>query len=234
MKILVYLNIFLLSFLLVACGDSAAKTNNENEVINNNSSSNDGEGDEKESSNIINCTVTGDRSAVYKIVGEKASIIFMGFDSGKLNMFSVTFDNDEGVQMSTGAMTLDINARGEQMESSLAFLNFNTNGEDWKDEFHAQFYPLYFDTTPDSKDSKTYVTVTEMEKLDDGYMRLKGSFRFNAANSPDPADLPKACLNDALKNAGRKPTYLASLAGTSQISVKGDFNIVFLVKPLGW
>lgn len=184
--------------------------------------------------NVINVTIAGAKSGTYRITGEKASATFAGFQDTRLKSFSLIFTTDAGVQMQTGATTLDLGSRSEQKGGGTARFSVNADNEKWQDTFNSQFYPLYFDATPDSSESATYITLHKVEKLKDGYLLLEGKFRFNAANSPQAEALPKAALDDALANSGRKPPYRSDLAGTTKIQAGGDFKVAVLVKPFGW
>ena len=184
--------------------------------------------------NFINVNIMGDRVENYSIVGEDASAIFMGFANNQLKAFSLIFNTQDGVQLQTGAFTLDLSSRAEQKGSDLAMVNFNVESEKWQDQFNSQAYPLYYDATPDNSESATYITLSHVEQIADGYLLLQGKFRFNAASSPAPEDIPKEALSDALENTGRKPPYRPDLAGTGKISAAGDFKVAVLVKPFGW
>lgn len=214
---------FSLSFL--ACGLGSGRTSSSN--------SESTESGDSQSENTIHVMVTGDLSATFDLKGERVSAAFMGYANDTLRAFTVGFNQDD-VLMMTGMMNLDLNSRMEQTGSNLANFDFNREGEDWQKKFNSQYYSLFYDINVDQRDSKTYITLTNVEKLPDGYLLVEGKYRFNAANNPGAENLSPACLNDALKNPDRRPVYLASLAGTSQVNVQGDFSVVVLVKAFGW
>ncbi len=184
--------------------------------------------------NFININVSGARSGSYNFEGEQAAAAFMGFQDNQLQAFSLVASNDMGLLMQTGGFTLQLSQKEEQAGSELAQLNFNAEGDEWRDVFNSQFYPLYYDTSADGSESKTYVTLTKVEQLAEGYLLLEGNFRFNAASGPETHDIPKAALHDAQANAGRRPPYQAELAGSASIKVSGNFRVAVLVKPFGW
>lgn len=217
-KISSYLSAVVLSFLLIACSNDDINKSSSNVTQ-----------DEKD--NFVKCTVSGDKGGTFKAVGKSANIGYLSIENNVIQLFSVGFNDLNGASLSTGMFPLDLNSRSEQEGSILGMFTFN-DGKNHNDQFSSQFYPLFYDTNEDFRDSSTYVTLTNVEKLQGGYLHLKGRFKFNASNIPEK--LPEACMMEAFEHTDRHPTYLAKLAGTSEIHISGEFDVVILVKITGW
>ncbi|MFH6956207.1 hypothetical protein ACHRV1_02290 [Flavobacterium aquidurense] len=215
MKILLSL---LLSFFLMGCS---------------NSDSSFGESEGSNPKNSLNCIISGDKGGTFAAVDKDVKVGFLQVGDRYVEAFFVGFKQADGTNMSTGMFPLDLNSRSEQTGTAMGMVDFGSSS-DWMDRFSSLYYPLYYDTNADERNSKTYITLTKAEKLKGGYLHLAGRFRFNASNNVPFEKMPIACLEEALQHTDRYPRYLASLAGTSQVQVSGNFDVTVLVRLTEW
>jgi hypothetical protein len=178
-----------------------------------------------EENNFIRCTVSGGRGGSYEATGDNASWGLLSFPDGDvLTGFNLIMkDLKHDVSVSSGFFELDLLSKAEQECDASSSLDFNDSKQDnWEDRF-ASLLRLNVYDGPDGLDSKGYLTLTTVEKLPDGYLRLAGTFHFKASNLPD--SMPEAAILDVWANPDRVPACNPDLLGTTDLEVHGTFDV---------
>ena len=192
----------------------------------------------------VQFTISGYSGGTYRLEGEKANKA-VGIMPLKGSVIMLSLDlYDEASRTEVAAMgNLDLSLSSEQIsEASALFtssVQFNTAqkgqagaGGRWQDSFSAMAYPFFYGD-PDNTESFANRWLITSEKLPANRLRIRGNVTFKASNSPlvsavtnyDNAHV-EAVMKDAFEHPGRKPPYDAHLAGTDQITVRGDFDVI--------
>lgn len=175
--------------------------------------------------NSISITIEGNVNRKIESRGQDVNVGLLKFTRTTLEGFgvgSIVFDNntDAKTAVNTGLMKVELQEKGEQQGTATGSL-IAENGNSQMD-YSGMAYFLYYDTDPDQKNSKTYLTLTEVKDTA-GLLKLSGRFRYNAAYSPSPLSEP--CVKEGLANAGRIPMYNPDLCGAQKVKVSGTFTI---------
>ncbi|MDR2014195.1 MAG: hypothetical protein LBP99_01045 [Azoarcus sp.] len=193
------------------------------------------------SGDYVQFTVTGYSGGTYRLEGNKANkcagIVTL---KGSARMLSLNL-YDEASRTEVGLVgLLDLAVLSEQVVPvtplTMNAVKFNTPPkkmtivDDWQDHFMSMSHPLFYGN-PDTMESAASRWFISSEKLPKRRLRIRGNVTFQAANNPlvqsgnHDATLVRSVLEEAGKHPGRRPPYNAQLAGTSEITVRGDFDI---------
>ncbi|MDR1540188.1 MAG: hypothetical protein LBU32_19740 [Clostridiales bacterium] len=199
-------------------------------VLADNLSDSAGDESDKESFQRVRFVISGYRGGNYEALGDDVLIGSFFMKDDVLPLFTIGLKAEDGTSITLAMENLNITSKSEQMGSLLSTVEYT--GESWEDSFTSQYRMIAYDASENSDDSRSYMTLSKIEKLGGGYLHLVGTFRFKACNLPDP--VPEAAILDAFKNPHRSPPYNPEFLGTTDIEASGDFDITMLAQLLGW
>jgi hypothetical protein len=217
---MIYRNTIFAAIVLLAMGcskkDDAATGNNA--------------GDKDQPQNKMTVTVSGDFTKSYTAVGEDVGIGYLKFTKTGLNAFVLSGSTTDAAgtltSVSTGLIALQLQTGVEQVGEIALAGGASIRSKDADQVYSGINYFQYFDTDPDGKKSRAYVTLTDI--TDTGkYLRLTGSFHVNSAKvAPEPS---MACQQDASLNTGRSPMFSSVICGAKDVQTKASF-VIYLDK----
>lgn len=209
----------LLAFTMAACG-SCVKENAKEPVT-----GEPGKDIDAADLNSISVTIEGEVNQKIETRGQDVNVALLKFTKTSLEGFGigatvVNATTHVTTSTSTGLMKIDLGAKTEQ--EGLAAGSVMVESGNSRPTYSGQSYFLYYETATDQRNSKAYLTLTEVTDTAN-LLKLRGQFRYNAAYGPEP--MSQDCALEAIKNSGRLPMYNPDLCGAKKVAVKGTFTI---------
>ncbi|PSL46377.1 hypothetical protein CLV51_103355 [Chitinophaga niastensis] len=216
---MIYRNTMLASLVLLAMGCSKK----------NNTDTNNADGKDKPLNKMM-VNVSGDFNKSYTVTGEDVGIGYLKFTKTGLETFvlsgGITDAAGTLTSVSTGVLSLQLQTGVEQVGEIALAGGASIRSKNADEVYSGISYFQYFDTDPDGKNSKAYLTLTEIKDTAN-YLRLTGSFHVNAAKvSPEPS---MACQQDAYLHSGRSPMFSSVICGAKDVQTKASF-VIYLDK----
>jgi hypothetical protein len=189
-------------------------------------------------SNYLSFTISGYGGGSFRLEGEDAAEGFnvMSGESDTEKAITIAYYDEKTKTDIRIIGGVDLAISGEQTTGGLFQVAFNqekgtTHIANWQDYFDPFAYGAFY-PTPEGEPSSLARWIVQSEKLSGGKIRFKGSATFDASNSPmTEADNTDSALvlkvnEEASRNGGRIPTFNPEVAGTEQITVRCEFDLI--------
>ncbi|AKU94111.1 hypothetical protein AKJ09_00775 [Labilithrix luteola] len=177
--------------------------------------------------NVVTVDISGRVNKRIEARGDAAGLGYMKFTKTEIDLFTITaaesVEAGPAYEATSGVSIVQLTL-GEQVFAGTLGTGGSVRveeGESTKD-YNGGNYWLFFDTDVDHANSKVHLTLTDITDIGD-YVRLTGSFRYNAAYAP--SELSDECVLDAVRNSGRQPGYNAQLCEAEDIKVNATFTV---------
>lgn len=175
--------------------------------------------------NTVSAEVSGDESKSIQVSGEEdVALGFLKFTTTSVSPLTVggTVVGKDGTSYKA-AIVMPVTLQ-TGVEQAGGFGSFVVENDVKTKTYSTTMYQTYFDTDKDAANSKVYLTLTQIQDVGN-YVKIVGSFRFNAAYDENPDSIEGASTGEQL------PPFNGNVRGSKKVSVKSSFT-VYLTKLL--